>query len=146
MFAEGTCAMASPVLVDWCQEFSVNVPSIDAQHQKLVNMINALNFAMEGGLEDAALRRIFDGLLLYTQKHFEYEERLFEQTGYAAAEAHRAEHAQLRDQVARLKSRMDAGEFVLGVEVMEFLRDWLISHIMGTDRAYSKHLVEHGIR
>jgi hemerythrin len=138
--------MQSTILIEWRSEYSVQIPSIDEQHKKLVNMINALNAAMESGLTDSLLESIFEGLLQYTQKHFAYEEALFEQTGYLAGAAHRREHDVLREQVFDLKRRLDRGEMVLGVEVMAFLRDWLTSHIMGSDRAYSKHLVEAGIR
>lgn len=138
--------MNSAILIEWSSELSVNVPSIDEQHKKLVNMINALNYAIEDGLTDDALQRIFDGLLLYTNKHFEYEEGLLTQAGFPATEAHQAEHEALRESVKSLKERLASGEMVLGAEVMDFLQAWLVHHIMGSDRAYSKHLVEHGIR
>lgn len=138
--------MNSSILIEWSSELSVNVPSIDEQHRKLVNMINALNYAMEDGLTDEALRNIFDGLLLYTHKHFEYEEELLMRTGFPATAAHQREHDALRERVKGLQQRVASGEMVLGVEVMDFLRDWLVNHIMGSDRAYSKHLVEQGIR
>lgn len=138
--------MNSAILIEWSSELSVNVPSIDEQHKKLVNMINALNYAIEDGLTDDALRRIFEGLLLYTNKHFEYEEGLMARAGFPATGAHQAEHRALRESVKSLQDRLASGEMVLGVEVMDFLHAWLVNHIMGSDRAYSKHLVEHGIR
>lgn len=138
--------MHSTILIEWSSGLSVNVPSIDEQHKKLVNMINALNHAMERGLTDEAIQSIFDGLLAYTNKHFEYEEELLNRTGFPASAAHEREHASLRSRVVEMQERVARGEMVLGVEVMDFLRDWLVNHIMGSDRAYSKHLVEHGIR
>lgn len=138
--------MATTMLIEWTDELSVSVPSIDEQHKKLVNMINALNAAMEDGETDAVLTKIFEGLLAYTDKHFQYEEKLFEQTGYAASADHQREHDELREKVTDMKKRLDAGQFMLGVEVMSFLRDWLTRHILGSDKAYSKHLVDSGIR
>jgi hemerythrin len=29
---------------------------------------------------------------------------------------------------------------------MRFLKDWLIQHILGSDKAYSNYLVERGVR
>lgn len=134
------------VLIEWTDDLSVNVPSIDEQHKKLVNMINALNSAMEDGETDDVLVKIFEGLLAYTDKHFKYEEGIFAKIDYVATDAHQKEHDDLRAKVTEMKERLDKGEFMLGVEVMSFLRDWLTNHIMGSDKAYSAHLVKAGIR
>ena len=138
--------MPSTMLIRWTDEMSVGVSSIDEQHKKLVNLINALNAAMEEGETDAVLNKIFEELLAYTDRHFQYEESLFAQTGYVDEPAHRAEHDALRKKVTDMKHRVDRGDFVLGVEVMGFLRDWLTRHIMGSDKAYSQHLVKNGIK
>ena len=138
--------MTTTLLIQWTDEMSVGVPSIDEQHKKIVNMINTLNAAMEDGETDAVMKRIFEGLLSYTDRHFQYEERLFAQTGYADDAAHRREHDELRARVTGMKERLDRGDFMLGIEVMSFLRDWLTRHIMGSDMAYAPHLRSKGIR
>lgn len=138
--------MATTMLIEWTDEFSVDVPSIDAQHKKLVDLINDLNAAMENGETDAVLGRIFADLLAYTERHFAYEEQLFEKTGFAASDAHCREHEALRDKVTDLQGRLQRGEFMLGVEVMSFLRDWLTQHIMVSDKAYTRHFIANGVR
>ncbi|MCP5043131.1 MAG: hemerythrin, partial [bacterium] len=40
-------------LIDWSDDLSVGVDSVDEQHKKLVNMINALNASLTKGEESA---------------------------------------------------------------------------------------------
>lgn len=138
--------MTTNVLIGWTEELSVGIPSIDRQHRKIVDLINELNTAMESGETDSILRQIFRELVAYTDHHFRYEEELFERAGYGDAAAHMQEHEALRKKVIDMKDRVDRGEFVLGVEVMSFLRDWLTRHIQGSDMAYAPDLMEAGVR
>ncbi|HKK69811.1 MAG TPA: bacteriohemerythrin [Candidatus Krumholzibacteria bacterium] len=138
--------MTTNVLIGWTEALSVGIPSIDQQHRKIVDLINELNTAMESGETDSALRQIFRELVAYTDQHFRYEEELFERFGYGDAAGHAREHDALRKKVTELKERVDRGDFVLGVEVMSFLRDWLTHHIQGSDMAYASDLLKAGAR
>lgn len=135
----------SNVLIAWSDNLSVGISSIDEQHKKLVNMINALNDAMSRGEARDVLKKIFDGLLVYADKHFGYEEKLFATHKYAAEPAHRKEHDALRKRVTELKQRMDEGDYMLGAEVMAFLKEWLTNHILKSDKAYTSFFKGKGV-
>ena len=78
-------------LMEWTDKLSVGVPSIDAQHKKLVSMANTLYDAMKAGHGKEILDETLAGLINYTVTHFKYEEKLFAQTGYPASRsAHEA--------------------------------------------------------
>lgn len=132
-------------LINWSDDLSVKIPSIDEQHKKLVNMVNALNDAIEKGEAGDVLKRIFDGLVVYTEKHFGYEEQLFAKHGYANSPEHVKQHEELKAQALDLKSKMDAGDFMIGVEVLAFLKEWLTNHIMISDKGYSDFLLSKGV-
>jgi len=132
-------------LITWSAQLSVGIDSIDEQHKKLINMINALNDAIADGSSKDIMQKVFDGLAVYTEKHFSYEEKLFAQYGYQESEAHKAEHQALMNQVSELKQKMEQGDFMIGIEVMAFLKEWLTNHIMRTDKAYSEFLVSKGV-
>ena len=132
-------------LIQWSDQLSVGIPSIDEQHQKLVNMANTLNDALTAGQANEVLEKVFRGLVVYTQKHFGYEEELFAKHGYPASDAHRAEHDALRRQVGELQAKLDGGNFMIGVEVMSFLKGWLTNHILKSDKAYTGFLTSKGV-
>lgn len=132
-------------LLKWNDELSVGINSIDEQHKKLVDMINALNDAIMDGKSDELMTKIFDELTTYTVKHFGYEEQLFMQHGYMESESHKREHEALINQVKSLQVKMNEGNFMISVEVMAFLKDWLKNHIMKTDKTYAPFLIDKGV-
>lgn len=133
-------------LMTWTNELSVGIDSIDEQHKKILSMINALNDAMETGNQADVMIKIFNGLAVYTQKHFAYEEDLFAKHGYAESAAHKSEHEALINQVTELKKKLDAGEARVGVELMQFLKKWLTNHIQKTDKKYTPFLTAKGVK
>jgi hemerythrin len=133
-------------LIEWNDSFSVGIPSIDEQHMKLVNILNALQTAVDGGEADAVLNEIFEGLVTYTEKHFAYEEELFAAHHYPQGEAHSREHTVLRDQAMTLRKRFEAGEGYVSDSLIDFLKLWLNEHIQGSDKRYSDYLIEQGVR
>jgi len=133
-------------LFRWDAAYSVNISILDTQHKNLVNMVNGLHQAMGEGTGKDQLGEILLNLVTYTQGHFTTEERLMQLHGYPDFPAHKAEHENLTNTVMEFKRRFLANEVGLTVEVMEFLRDWLIKHIQGSDKKYSPFLNAHGVR
>jgi hemerythrin-like metal-binding protein len=78
----------------WNDSYSTGIREIDAQHKKLVDILNALYDAMGKGRAISPLanaRRAYQ----YTVVHFATEERLFKLHGYPDALAHKREHDEL---------------------------------------------------
>lgn len=127
----------------WNDLLSVGVPEFDAQHKKLFGMMNALHDAMAKGQGREILKPILDGLVDYTQTHFAAEERRMQQCGYPAYLQHKVQHDALVRKVNDLKKRFEAGQSTLTVEILNFLKDWLVNHIQGTDKKYAPFLSAH---
>lgn len=132
-------------LIEWNEFLSTGIESIDKQHKVLINMLNELNDALLDGKADVILSKIVDGLSVYTVKHFAYEEELFAKYGYSEEQYHKREHADLIEQVGELKKKMDEGDFMINIEVMNFLKDWLTHHILKTDMAFAPFLIDKGV-
>jgi hemerythrin len=133
------CIPATPIF-PWREAYSVHIPQIDGQHQQLVVLINELHAAMLQGTGNNALGHILDELVRYAQSHFAFEEALLQERGYSALAAHRAEHQRLTQQVLDLQARFRSGKVVMSVPVMQFLKEWLASHILTRDMQYAKEL------
>ena len=134
-------------LMTWNEKLSVGVSVIDEEHKQLVNLLNELYDGMQAGQSKESLGKVLDGLIAYVAYHFKHEEDLFAQTGYPAAEEHKKEHDDLTNQVLEVQKKYKAGDTgTLSLEVMNFLRKWLIGHIQGTDKKYTPHLNAKGIK
>jgi hemerythrin len=131
--------------MSWSSALSVGVKEFDEQHKVLVTMVNDLHAAMMGGKGNQVLGPILGSLIEYTQTHFAGEERLLAQHGYGALAHHRAEHAKLVQQVVALQQKFQTGKGALTIEVLSFLKDWLVTHIQGEDRQYGAFLNGRGV-
>ena len=132
---------------EWSESLNVGVESINDQHKKLVAMVNDLHDAMQKGQAASALGKTLDGLINYTKSHFAYEEKLFADTGYADAAAHKLEHDKLTATVVEVQQKYNGGAGdSLSAGVMDFLKSWLVDHIQGTDRKYGPHLQAKGVK
>lgn len=121
----------------WDQSLSIGIDSIDSQHKKLFDLIDQLQNAMGAGESRRVLDEIFTGLVDYTKEHFTHEAELFEKLGYERINEHLAKHEAFVRKLTELQSQFEqSSNFMIGVDVMTFMTDWLVSHIMGEDQKY----------
>ncbi len=132
-------------MIEWSDSLSVNVTAFDNEHRKLIDIINDLNDAMKEGKSNVVMGEIISRLIAYTGKHFKSEEQCFAQYGYPDAEAHRKEHEELVKKVVEIQERFNSGQMALSIEIMNFLRDWLRSHIKKSDKAYTAFFNDKGL-
>lgn len=124
-------------LITWDQGLSVGVPDLDAQHHRLVDMINQLHDAMAKGQGREALKPLLAGLVQYTVTHFQAEEQYMRKINYPNLPQHKAEHEKLVRRVKELTQSYESNQISLTIETMNFLRDWLTNHIRRVDRQYA---------
>jgi hemerythrin len=124
----------------WNDSMSVNVEVIDQQHQRLFALIARLRDAMSRGEGRTVLCDILDGLVDYANAHFAAEEGYFEASAYPHCDTHRKQHRDFVAKVSEFKRGMDEGRLMLTLDVMDFLGEWLVDHIQGSDAAYAPFL------
>lgn len=132
------------VFFKWSSAYSVNIKTIDDQHQELVNILNRLFIAVSKREGDKAIAGILDALMTYTQTHFALEERLMRQAKYKDFEAHMEEHRKLIGQLDQLCKKHLLEEKAIYFEMLNFLKTWLKEHIQGVDTKYSAALQQAG--
>jgi hemerythrin len=129
----------------WDQSFSTSIPTFDEHHKVLFAMVNELNEAMQQKRSKEAIGSVLQRLISYTGTHFAAEEEVFRQTGYPEEAAHCRQHRDLVQKAVALQTKFNSGETLLTHDVIEFLQEWLVKHIKGTDNRYGAHLRSKGI-
>jgi len=132
--------------ITWRDSYSVKVPSIDEQHQKLVSLINHLYNKFYEGLDKNDLENLFGELEQYAVYHFNYEERFMKLYSYKGFNEHQEEHESFKEKIAEYKKKLDPNKTVDIIDLINFLKDWLLKHIMGTDRKYSELFQQKGLK
>ncbi|MBU5611611.1 bacteriohemerythrin [Geomonas azotofigens] len=128
------------MLVEWDDTLILGMAQIDEHHHKLVDILNRCYRALMLHDHSHELEGVVAELLDYTQYHFRTEEELMAQSHYAAAPSHAAAHRKFINSVTNFKDRSDAGESFVAIDVLVFLKDWLVGHIQNTDRAFANFL------
>ena len=123
-------------LIKWSEKYSVNNFLLDSQHKKLIAIINELHTAMKISRGNEIMQTIFDELIWYTKEHFRTEEQIMLKFNYPAFNEHKEEHEKLTEQVLKLQKGYKDRKILITMETMNFLKDWLINHIEGTDKKY----------
>jgi hemerythrin-like metal-binding protein len=138
---------AGPVvaLMEWSSALSVGHGEIDRQHQVLIGIANRLNAAMHAGHGREIAGPILNELVNYTLSHFDFEEKLMDKHAYAGRNQHAAEHKKLIADVSKFKKQFDSGSGGISIELMGFIRDWLVNHILKVDKALASELSRRGL-
>ena len=124
-------------VIAWQPYYSVGEPSLDAQHQQIIGIINDLYDALEDGHDPAALKALLDRLVRYTDVHFEHEEQIMREHHYPSLAEHRVLHAQLRKRTVDFREYMS---LITARDLLNFLRSWWMSHIRNVDQQYAPYM------
>jgi hemerythrin len=132
--------------LNWTDKLSVGVKSFDDQHTVLIETLNELHAAMMKGQARAVVGSLLHTLVNYTREHFAAEEAMMESTKYPALATHRNRHRELTKQVEEYVARYEKNDLTLSLHLLQFLSDWLSTHIQGEDHAYGPWMNEHGVQ
>jgi hemerythrin-like metal-binding protein len=111
---------------------------IDADHQKLIGLINTVELTLMASGSNAELAATLDQLTAYTKEHFEREETLMRHLSYNGILHHRQAHRDLREQLAKHRVAIEAAkaEAVPDEDInrlVKLLRSWLLDHLLKED-------------
>ncbi len=134
-----------PEILPWKQAYSVGVANFDGHHRELVRLINEFHEAMATGRSREILEYLLARLIKYAKFHFRAEESVMQAHAYAGLEVHKFAHRKFLRQVRSFQKDYLAGKSMPTIDVMVFLKDWLVNHIQGTDQRYVPFLKERGI-
>lgn len=132
--------------LQWSAGLDIRIADIDNQHMKLVDIINALYDAMREGKGKNILETILDEMADYSVEHFAYEEKILTDNGYPGLNPHKMQHNEFVRKVNQFKQDFASGKMLVSIEVLNFLRDWLVSHIADSDKKYAVYLSDKGVR
>lgn len=124
----------------WEDRFNIQVDVIDEQHRRLVDLMNRLIAVQEEETSDEEIADILGAMTNYLGYHFDTEEQLMIDHGYPELESHREEHQAFVTQTAYFIATYREGGASLKSDILLFLKEWLVNHIVQTDGAFGDYL------
>ena len=123
--------------IEWKDEYNLDISMIDRQHQKLFDYLNILR---QGILEHNAIDAIKQGiqdLYDYGREHFSFEESLMKKGGFPILLEHIETHKSFNREIKTYQDRFEAGNEIMATDLILFIKNWLLNHILVEDRKYA---------
>lgn len=130
-------------LFTWDQLFQTGSSEVDEQHQCLISIVNEFGELLErDGAGSAEIEAVFSKLENYTRYHFDVEGQLMETIGLDQRHRHqhRHQHEDLLYETQLLRQVLADGDQSSGKIFFEFLTNWLVFHILGTDMLMARQI------
>jgi len=124
---------------EWDESMALGIPAIDGQHKELIGWIRALDEAVQKGEGARIIDDVLQKAIDYVYRHFSDEERLMLSYNFPDFTSHRQEHDYFVTRLKDIHTGITNGE-ELSVKTLDFLIDWTISHIKGTDQNYGRFI------
>jgi len=129
--------------LDWTESLSVHFRLLDADHKRLIELINKLHDASLHVENPASAQEAISLLVDFAKTHFIHEETLMRKTAYPQFIPHRIEHDRLIKQIEDFRKRHAAGQIGLSQDTLLSLRTWLCDHISKVDTPLGEWLSKH---
>ena len=130
-------------LVTWSSDFHLDLPEIDDQHRLLADLINKVwQVTVDHHADPARTLTIIEALERYTITHFTQEEVFMREIGFSGFVAHKQAHERFIARISEEKAKVMAGQR-LHLDIVHYLKDWLINHILVADREYAVEYARH---
>lgn len=109
---------------------------IDTDHGEFIALVNQLDSA-----SNAEFPALFKQLYQHTERHFDSENRLMEESGFPAESEHKGEHQRVLSEFKQFQTRIDKGLIPFGrAFVKERLPQWFALHVATMDAALAAHV------
>jgi len=123
-------------IVEWDDSFKLGVTQFDEHHKYLFGLLTKLFNDFMFGANHEALEAVLSELVLYATFHFSAEERWMKAQGCPGVSQHRHEHDGFISRAAEIQNDFQNGKMNLCLDVMPFLKNWLINHILKIHAEY----------
>ncbi len=131
--------------VKWKIEYSINNKEIDEQHKKLFDVLNILIENKEVNIDSRIITDTLLEMLNYAEYHFSTEEKYMLRLNYPEYNEHKKEHRDFIKKTSLLSLRAMENDETIPLEILIFLNEWLVNHILKSDLKLNKYFLNTGI-
>lgn len=112
----------------------MGIEEIDKDHQHLIGLINEFITARTDGRSVEILSGLLEKLKTYSLEHFYREEAYMLKKGQLNYTDHVKEHERFINKVYDFENTYQDDKVLLAIKMMPFMMEWLVNHIMTTDK------------
>ena len=132
-------------MIEWDDKYSVGISIIDEEHKEFIAIIDKAIVIKEHNDNPEEVREILYEMIKYALKHFATEETYMKKFNFPEFQLHRNEHLDFTDKTFANLNKVIMGDYQVANEILEYLKQWLVNHIHGTDRKYIECFNKNGL-
>lgn len=132
--------------IKWDDSFSVGVSEMDRQHKRIIDLINSLIEKQEMEVDSEIISDTLTRMLEYANEHFGREEQYMLESGYPDYSRQKEEHNEFRKRTAFFSVDTIKHKMTIPKEVLAYLKEWWVNHILNADMKYKAFFVERGVK
>ncbi len=122
--------------INWSDEYSVGISYLDKQHQNIIGFINRLIETPDVHVRSATVHDVLSDMMRYSKEHLYDEERFLRDNAYPDLEEHIQFHRHYLEQLTELTVMASDSDESVPEDLLLFLRDWWLEHILKEDMKY----------
>jgi hemerythrin len=123
-------------------EYRTGIKSIDEQHEKIFNIADKTYMLLKNDLSIDKYDKVvelIEELREYTKFHFKAEEAYMESIGFKRMFTQKIEHAEFIKKLEDMDLKIiDENQDQYIMNILQFLSDWLVEHILEKDMLIGK--------
>jgi hemerythrin len=126
--------------IKWYKRYELGIEELDEHHRHLIDLLNMVYDGLKCGAERDELGAVLDELANYAIYHFAAEEHGMEVHKFPDSSYHIEEHEKFRIRIKGFQKDFHEGKLNLSVELVQFLYNWLMHHILNVDAKYGLYV------
>lgn len=128
--------MAGMEFVVWRDEYRTGHDELDRHHRRMFDMINRLYHAAANDATQAELDEMLNEMTEYARIHFKAEEEALNAVKYPLLRDQRRAHEVYVREVDKLRRSPFVPSHALSQDMLRFMKNWWLSHILKMDKEY----------
>ena len=132
--------------IKWDDKYSVGISMIDGEHKNLIGILNKAINAKEHSDNKKELQEVLEEMTKFALEHFETEEAYMREFNYPEYHSHSEEHYRFFTKTMAYFERVVNGDYHISNELIEYLKQWIVHHIQGSDRGYIDCFKKNGLK
>ncbi|HED15337.1 MAG TPA: bacteriohemerythrin [Gammaproteobacteria bacterium] len=127
-------------LIDWHEEYSVGIASVDHEHREMINLINAVYDNLSSNASKDQIEAFLGEIYTKISAHFALEEKIMKAKAYDEYEGHKEDHERLLDEIRDIMDFYETDDYFSDKDLADQLERWFSEHFRTRDARLHKHL------
>lgn len=128
-------------LIEWQDNFSIGIPSVDYEHRQLIDLINTLHGSLSSSAAEEDIIHFLGEVDARISAHFALEEKEMSDLRYDKLAEHKADHERLLDQIRDIADAFEGGAYTNYDDALgRHLKEWFTEHFRTQDARLHRFL------